>query len=136
MSIRLTSILLSLLLLTATAQAEPPIDCKTNQRGPFADLCLHETSLQRMITIDLKIKEDHGRQDTVIVDIPYANIRRSGVIVQLYYNSVLGKAQWVSLSDIVGIYLHPNSISLPVQSWIKRGLSPGQLVRIVLLFGE
>jgi len=89
-----------------------------------------------MITIDLKIKEEHGRQDTVIVDIPYANIRRSGVIVQLYHNSVLGKAQWVPLSDIGGIYLHSNSISLPVQSWIKRGLSPGQLVRIVLLFGE
>ena len=135
MSIRLTSIL-SLFLLSATAQAEPPIDCEANRRGPFADLCVHETSLKRMITIDLKIKEEHGRQDDVIVDIPYANIRHSGVIVQLYYNSAMGKAQWVPLSDIGGIYLHPNSILLPVQSWIKRGLAPGRLVRIVLLIGE
>lgn len=135
MPIKLTSILY-LLLLTAAAQAEPPIDCEANQRGPFADLCVHETSVGRMIMIDLKIKEEHGRQDSVIVDIPYGNIRRSGVIMQLYYNSVAGKAQWVPFSDIGGIYLQPNSILLPVQSWIKRGLAPGQLVRIVLLFGE
>ena len=135
MSIKLTSILF-LLLLTTAAQAEPPIDCEANQRGPFADLCVHETSVGRMITIDLKIKEEHGRQNSIIVDIPYANVRRSGVIMQLYYNSAMGKAQWVPLSDIGGIYLHPDSILLPVQSWIKRGLAPGQLVRIVLLFGE
>ncbi len=135
MSIKLTSILF-LLLLTTTTQAEPPIDCEANQRGPFADLCVHETSVGRMITIDLKIKEEHGRQDSIIVDIPYANIRHSGVIMQLYYNSAMGKAQWVPLSDIGGIYLHPDTILLPVQSWIKRGLAPGRLVRIVLLFGE
>ena len=89
-----------------------------------------------MITIDLKIKEEHGQQDSVIVEIPYDNIRRSGVIMQLYYNSVAGKAQWVPLSDIRGIYLYPDSISLPVRSWIEQGLAPGQLVRIVLLLGE
>ena len=135
MPIKLASIL-ALLLLTTAAQAEPPIDCKANQRGPFADLCVHETSVGRMITIDLKIKEEHGRQGPIIVDIPYTNIRRSGVVMQLYYNSVAGKAQWVPFSDLRGIYLHPDSILLPVQSWIKQGLVPGQLVRIVLLFGE
>ena len=135
MSIKLTSIL-ALLLLATPAQAEPPIDCATNQRGPFADLCVHETSVGRIITIDLKIKEAHGQQESIFVDIPYANIRRSGVIMQLYYNSAAGKAQWVPFSDIGGIYLHPNSILLPVQSWIKRGLAPGRLVRIILLFGK
>ena len=128
--------ILVLLLLTTAAHADPPVDCKDNQRGPFADLCVHETSVGRMITIDLKIKEEHGRQDTVIIEYSYANIRRSGVIMQLYYNSVVGKAQWVPLSDRRGIYLHPDSISLPVQRWIEQGLAPGQLVRIVLLLGE
>lgn len=130
--------ILALLLLTTAAQAEPPIDCKANQRGPFVDLCVHETSVGRMITIDLMIKEEHARQDSIILEIPYGNIRRSGVVMQLYYNSVAGKAQWVKFPDLdlSGIYLQPDSILLPVQSWIEQGLQPGQIVRIVLLIGE
>ncbi len=135
MSIKLTAIL-TLLLVATVAQAEPPIDCKANQRGPFADLCVHETTVGRIITIDLKIKEAHRQQDAVSVDIPYANIRRSGVVMQLYYNSAAGKAQWLPFTNIRGIILHPNSISLPVQKWMERGLAPGRLIRVVLLFGE
>ena len=135
MSIKLACIL-ALLLLTTAAQAQPPIDCKTNQRGPFADLCVHETTVGRIVTIDLKIKEEHGRTESIVVDIPNSDIRRTGFILQLYYNSAAGNAQWSPYRDTRGIYVFPGSIQLPVQRWIKRGLAPGQLIRVVLLFGE
>ena len=130
---KLTTIL-ALFFLAADAQAQAPVDCIDNRMGPFADLCVHEATVGRIVTIDVKVTELRALGGQI--EVPYRNIRSSGAIVQLYYNTIMGKAQWASLPVTQDIHLFPSSILLPVDNWIERGLDPEQIVRIVLLLEQ
>jgi len=116
-------------------QTEDIPDCIDSKIGPFPDLCFHTSPVREIITFDLKIKEDHAREESVTVLLPYAEIRYSGAIVQLYYNGVAGKSQWVTFSDTGAVYLMPGAIMLPVKKWIERGLKPGKIIRVVVMIG-
>jgi hypothetical protein len=117
-------------------QTENIPDCIESKMGPFPDLCFHTSRVNEIITIDLKIKENYANEESVSVILPYNNLRYSGAIVQLYYNGVAGKSQWVTFPNPGGVYLMPGAIMLPVQKWIERGLKPGKIIRIVEMIGS
>ena len=141
--IRIWSLTCSLLLGTMGAsssaelleQTENTPDCIENKMGPFPDLCFHTSFVKEIITVDLKIKKDHANEESVTVILPYDNIRYSGAIVQLYYNGIAGKSQWVTFSDTGSVHLMPSAIMLPVKRWIERGLKPGTIIRVVVMIG-
>ena len=63
-------------------------------------------------------------------------VRASGAILQIYYNSAVGKAQWIPFPHYQGVLIMPNNLLLPVKAWIKGGLPIGAFVRVVLITGE
>ncbi len=86
-------------------------------------------------TIDVKITEELGKKDDLLVDYDYSNIRKDGVLMNVYYSNIMGKAQWVDFPSPHGIYLMPNSLYLPIDKWIKSGVKANGSwwVRIVIL---
>ena len=75
-------------------------------------------------------------KEEVFLDIPYGNIRASGVILQLYYSSAFGKAQWIPFPHYRGVHIMPNNLLLPVKAWIDDGFPIGTFVRVVLITGK
>ena len=134
-TLRNFSILLAIFMADHAYSAELP-DCAKAIRGPFPNQCIHISPVSQILTIDLKIKPEHAKEEEVFIDIPYRNLRHSGVILQLYYNSAVGKAQWVSFPQTGRIFVHPNSLMLPVADWMKQGLKEGQFIRVVMIRGE
>ena len=129
------SFLLVILMAGHAYSAELP-DCAKAIRGPFPDRCIHMTPVSRILTIDLRLKPEHAKEEEVFIDIPYDNLRHSGAIFQLYYSGAMGKAQWVTFPDNGDIYIQPNSLMLPVAKWMKQGLREGQFIRVVMIVGE
>jgi len=102
----------------------------------------NKSTVQNIYTFDIDITEEYKKlseKDTVMFDIPYSNIRTTGVIIQMYYsigvsgNSLAGKSQWHIYNDMNGIVLNPNVITLPIGRWMAHGLLPTYKVRIVIL---
>jgi len=135
MTLRNFCILLAILVARHAYSAELP-DCAKAVYAPFPDQCIHITQERKILTIDLKIKPEHANEKEVFIDVPYASLRHSGAIIQLYYNSVAGKSQWVTFPDTGGIYIHPNSLMLPVAKWMKQGLPVGKFIRVVMIVGK
>ncbi len=88
-----------------------------------------------LYTFDVRITEKLASEEDLILDHNYDNIRSDGVIMQVYYSNVLGKAQWTQFPFPNNIYLMPGSILLPIQRWLEHGMkSDGSWwVRVVLL---
>ena len=125
--------------LASPAFSEEVGDCAEEaRRSPhnYGDRCTYRSYSGSIHTYDLRIKKEHADEEDVFLDIPYANIRASGVILQLYYSSAVGKAQWLPFPDYQGVYIMPNNLLLPVKSWIDGGLPIGTFVRVVLITGK
>lgn len=123
------SILLASLLLLSNLQADEFTHTK-------------KSIVQNVYTFDIDITEEHKKlaeNDTVMFDIPYDNIRTTGVIIQMFYsigvegNSLMGKSQWHIYTDTGGLILSPNVLTLPIGKWMADGLPPTYSVRIVLM---
>lgn len=86
-------------------------------------------------TIDVRITDELAKEPDYLIDYDYSNIRKDGVLMNVYYSNVLGKAQWVDFPSPHGIYLMPTSIYLPIEKWINKGVKTdgSWWVRIVLL---
>lgn len=86
-------------------------------------------------TIDVRITEELGKESDLLVDYDYSNIRKDGVLMNVYYSNILGKAQWVDFPSPHGIYLMPNSLYLPIDRWLESGVKTNGSwwVRIVIL---
>ena len=115
--------------------AELP-DCSSVTMGPFSDRCSHTDIVKRIMTFDVKVKAEHAKEGDISVEIPYDNIRSSGVVLQIYYSGVAGKSQWFVMPRTSGVALFPGSILLPIGKWMQNGLKPGHFVRVVLMVGE
>ena len=102
----------------------------------YEDQCSHRADVSSIYTVDVRIKQEHLNEREIIVEVPYANLRGSGAIIQLYYSLAVGKAQWLPLPSNRGIYIMPDALLLPVGSWIDSGLLLGSYVRIVLITGN
>ena len=136
-------ILISALLLFAfngwTEDLQPPKDCYEDLAEEpleyyYEDYCIYESRVGNITTIDIRIKPE-GNQ--TVFDIPYANLRYAGAIIQIYYSSmVFGKSQWILMPDSRGVYIHPNSISLPIDEWIEDGFPINSFIRVVFLTHE
>lgn len=99
----------------------------------YSDKCLYSARVGQIFTLDVRIIEEHKGQEDIVIEIPYSNLRYSGAILQVYYNLAVGKAQWLPFPSTRGIYIMPDSLLLPIGSWIESGLTIGTFVRIVLL---
>ena len=83
----------------------------------------------------MRIKESHG--DEELIEIPYGNLRYAGAIIQIYYNvGPWGKAQWFPMSSMDGVAIMHNGFMLPIGKWVKRGLRPGNFIRVVIFKSE
>ena len=117
----------------------PPKDCYqdlTEEEAEYyyEDFCVYESKTGNLTTIDIRVKPE-GNQE--VFNIPYSSLRHAGAIIQIYYSSaVFGKSQWMLIPDSRSVYIHPNSISLPINEWVKDGLSPGVFIRVVILTHE
>ena len=132
-------ILLSLLIVAFCGWAEDlpsPKDCYEDLAEEpaeyvYEDFCVYESKVGNLITIDIRVPPKDNQE---VFTIPYGHLRYGGVIVQIYYSSmVFGKSQWMLIPDYKGVYIHPNSISLPIDKWIQDGLSSGAFIRVVIL---
>ena len=131
--------LITILLITPNTFAEdiqPPVNCLEDfkeEAGPYAyeDYCIYQAEVGNITTIDIKVKEEGNE---LIYDIPYANLRYAGAIVQIYYTvGVYGKSQWFLFPDSKGIVVMSNSILLPIDEWVKDGFPADSYVRVVIL---
>lgn len=125
-------------LLAIPSIAVGAVDCVEDVRNmpEYADQCSHRAAVGSIYTVDVRLKQEHLTEQDIIVEVPYANLRGSGAIIQLYYSGVIGKSQWIPLPSSQGIYIMPNSLLLPVKLWIDSGLPLGSFVRIVLITGN
>ena len=88
-----------------------------------------------LTTIDVNLTKNLAKNDDLIVDYDYGEIRREGVIMNVYYSNILGRSQWTDFPSPSNIYLMPNSVLLPISRWIKDGMQTDGMwwVRVVLL---
>ena len=97
----------------------------------YEDYCIYEYKAGNITTIDIRIKPE-GNQ--TVFDIPYANLRHAGAIIQIYYSSgVFGKSQWYFMPDAKGLVIMPNSILLPIDEWVEDGFPIYSFIRVVIL---
>ena len=43
-------------------------------------------------TIDARITEELGKESDLLVDYDYSNIRKDGILMNVYYSNILGKS--------------------------------------------
>jgi len=88
-----------------------------------------------MSTIDIRITKELGEKADYLVDYDYSNIRKDGVLMNVYYSNILGKSQWIDFPSPHNIYLMPTSIYLPIEGWLKNGVvaDGSWWIRIVIL---
>ena len=135
-------ILLAGLLLAFDGWAEdvqPPKDCYEDLAEEpleyyYEDHCIYESSVGNITTIDIRINPESHE---TVYDIPYANLRHAGAIIQIYYSSgVFGKSQWMLMPGSKGIVIMPNSILLPIDKWVEDGFPIYSFIRVVILTAE
>ena len=85
--------------------------------------------------IDVNLTKNLAKKDDLIIDYDYGEIRREGVIMNVYYSNILGRSQWTDFPSPSNIYLMPSSVLLPISRWIKDGMQTDGMwwVRVVLL---
>ena len=124
------------IILASPAFSEEVGDCAEEaKRFPhnYGDQCTYRSDSGSLYTYDLRINKEHVNKDEVFLDIPYGNIRASGVILQLFYSGAFGKSQWIPFPNYDGVYVMPNNLLLPVKAWIEAGIPIGTFVRVVLI---
>ena len=86
-------------------------------------------------TIDVRITEELGKESDLLVDYDYSNIRKDGILMNVYYSNILGKSQWNDFPSPHGIVLMPTSLYLPIDKWLKDGVQANGMwwIRIVML---
>ena len=135
-------IFLSLLIIAFCGWTEDlpsPKDCyedlaEESAEYHYENFCVYESKVGNLVTIDIRVLPKDNQE---VFNIPYEHVRFAGAIIQIYYSSmVFGKSQWMLIPNSRVVYIHPNSISLPIDKWIEDGLTPGVFIRIVILTHE
>lgn len=116
-----------------------PCSAAVSRGAPFKypDACKDESTPLHMVTVDLLVTEDRVNDEFLLVEMPYGEIRSTGLIIQIFYTvGVLGKAQWFPLGSMRGVVVMPDTIHLPVRDWVNSGLKVGSFVRVVVIQRE
>jgi hypothetical protein len=98
----------------------------------YENICAREVEA-RMVNIDIIVTEELTQSEIYFVQVPYLDIRDTGVMFQMYYSVRYGKSQWFPFSGMYSTAFHNGSLGLPIAEWVKNGLPIGTFLRVVLM---